>query len=176
MAAPSSETTGFCNELLTKGTWGAGVIDCDVRPIEILMVEDNPADARWAKEALKEGRIHNTTSVVADGEAALAYLRRQGKFYGAARPDLILLDLNLPKKSGVEVLNEVKTDPDLRDIPVVVLTTSPIERQSLLRTYNLPSNSYILKPLNWSRFLDAVRCYNHLELMIVKCDPSPPAS
>ncbi len=138
------------------------------RPIEILMVEDNPADVRWAREALKEARIQNTTNVVTDGEAGLTYLRRQGKYADAERPDLILLDLNLPKKSGGEVLAELKSDPDLRDIPVIVLTASPIERQMLLKTYDLPPNSYILKPLNWSRFLDAVRCYADLELVIVK--------
>jgi chemotaxis family two-component system response regulator Rcp1 len=143
-------------------------IDMACRPIDILMVEDNPADARWAREALKEGRIQNTPVVVGDGEAALTYLRKQGPYGAAVRPDLILLDLNLPKKSGVEVLAEVKTDPDLRDIPVVVLTTSPIERQQLLRTYNLPTNSYLLKPLNWTRFLDAVRCYSELDLVIVR--------
>jgi CheY-like chemotaxis protein len=146
------------------------------RPIEILMVEDNPADIRWAKEALKEGRIQNATAVVTDGEAALAYLRKQGSFSNASVPDLILLDLNLPKKSGVEVLAEVKTDPNLRGIPIVVLTTSPLERQHLIRTYDLPTNSYILKPLNWTRFLDAVRCYNDLELVIVKnSHQKPPA-
>ena len=138
------------------------------RPIEILLVEDNPADARWAREALKEGRIQNTTNVVADGEAALSHLRKQGRFAQASRPDLILLDLNLPKKSGVEVLAEIKTDPELRSIPVIVLTTSPVERQSLLRTYNLPASTYIVKPLNWSRFLEAVRSYAELELLIVK--------
>ncbi len=137
-------------------------------PIEILMVEDNPADVRWAREALKEGRIQNTTSVVMDGEAALLYLRQEGRYKDAARPDLILLDLNLPKKSGNEVLAELKTDADLRDIPVVVLTTSPVERQSLVKTYGLPHNSYLLKPLSWTRFLDAVRCYSDLELVIVK--------
>src|SRR5437870_9969764 len=102
------------------------------RPIEILMVEDNPADARWAREALKEGRIQNTTNLVADGEAAMAYLRRQGRYVSVSRPDLILLDLNLPRKSGMEVLAEVKTDPNLRSIPIVVLTTSPVERQNLM--------------------------------------------
>jgi two-component system, chemotaxis family, response regulator Rcp1 len=137
-------------------------------PIVILMVEDNPADVRWAREALKEGRIRNSTHVVADGEAAIAYLRRQGKFQDAARPDLILLDLNLPKKSGVEVLAELKMDGSLRHIPVIVLTTSPAERQTLLKTYNLSPNSYLLKPLNWTRFLDAVRCYEDLQLVIVK--------
>lgn len=139
-------------------------------PIEILMIEDNPADVRWAREALKEGRIQNETSVVTDGEAAIAYLRREGKFQNAARPDLILLDLNLPRKSGTEVLAEMKTDMELREIPVIVLTTSPVERQSLLKTYNLPPNSYLLKPLNWTRFLDAVRCYSDLKLVIVKDD------
>ena len=143
-------------------------LELGCRPIEILMVEDNPADARWAREALKEGRIQNTTSLVSDGEAALAYLRRQGHYQAVPRPDLILLDLNLPKKSGAEVLAEVKTDAALREIPIVVLTTSPIERQHLLRTYNLPANSYVLKPLNWTRFLDAVRCYTELDLVIVK--------
>lgn len=137
-------------------------------PIEILLVEDNPADVRWARETLKEARLQNTTNVVMDGEAALAYLRQEGKYSTAARPDLILLDLNLPKKSGGEVLDEVKSDPRLRDIPIVVLTTSPVERQKLTKTYNLPLESYILKPLNWGRFLDAVRCYDDLELVIVK--------
>lgn len=137
-------------------------------PIEILMIEDNPADVRWAREALKEGRIQNITNVVTDGEAALQYLRRQGKYASAPTPDLILLDLNLPKKSGSEVLAELKTDPDLRHLPIIVLTTSPLERQSLLKTYSLPQDSYLLKPLNWSRFLEAVRCYANLELVIVK--------
>ncbi len=137
-------------------------------PIEILMVEDNPADVRWAREALKEGRIQNSTSVVTDGEAAIAYLRREGKFKASSRPDLILLDLNLPKKSGSEVLAELKTDTALRDIPVIVLTTSPMERQALVKTYDLPANSYLLKPLNWTRFLDAVRCYTDLKLVIVR--------
>lgn len=143
-------------------------IQQDCRPIEILMVEDNPADVRWAREALKEGRIQNVTNVVADGEAAMAYLRREGKYTSVTVPDLILLDLNLPKKSGVEVLAEVMTDPQLRTIPIVVLTTSPIERQQLLRAYNLPSDSYLLKPLNWTRFLDAVRGYLDFSLVIVK--------
>lgn len=137
-------------------------------PIEILMIEDNPADVRWAREALKEGRISNSTSVVSDGEAAIAYLRREGKFKTAPRPDLILLDLNLPKRSGSEVLAEMKSDPDLQAIPVIVVTSSPVERQSLLKTYDLPQNSYVLKPLNCTRFLDAVRCYQNLELIIVK--------
>ena len=137
-------------------------------PIEILLVEDNPADVRWARETLKEARLQNTTNVVMDGEAAMAYLRQEGKYSSAARPDLILLDLNLPKKSGGEVLDEVKADPRFRDIPIVVLTTSPVERQNLVKTYNLPQESYILKPLNWGRFLDAVRCYDDLELAIVK--------
>jgi CheY-like chemotaxis protein len=110
--------------------------------------------------------------VVTDGEAAIHYLKRQGKFQDAHLPDLILLDLNLPKRSGNEVLAEMKNDPELKDIPVIVLTTSPVERQSLTKTYNLPPNSYLLKPLNWTRFLDAVRCYSILELAIVKSPAS----
>jgi CheY-like chemotaxis protein len=137
-------------------------------PIEILMVEDNPADVRWARETFREGRIVNTTSVVMDGDAAIAYLRREGKFQTARRPDLVLLDLNLPKKSGSEVLAEMKSDPELKGIPVIVVTSSPVERQSLLKMYDLPQNSYVLKPLNWTRFLDAVRCYANLEFVIVK--------
>jgi chemotaxis family two-component system response regulator Rcp1 len=138
------------------------------RPIDILLVEDNPADARWVREALKDSRLQNTISVVADGELAMQYLRRQGLFAQVSRPDVILLDLNLPKKSGVEVLADLKIDPSLSDIPVVVLTTSPLERQSLLRIYNLPPESYILKPLNWTGFLDAIRCYRELDALFVK--------
>jgi CheY-like chemotaxis protein len=138
------------------------------RPIEILLVEDNPADARWVREALIDGQIPNATAVVPDGEAALQYLRREAKFQGASRPDLILLDLNLPKKSGVEVLAELKTDPALRGIPIVVLTTSPMERQSLLRSYDLPSGSYLLKPMTWPGFLEAVQCYGELALLFRK--------
>ena len=140
----------------------------DSRPIEILLVEDNPADARWVREALKEGKIANATRVVSDGEVALQCLRQQGKFAQASRPDVILLDLNLPKKSGVEVLADIRSDPSLRDIPVVVLTTSPMERQGLLRTYNLPAGSYVLKPLDSASFLDAVRCYDQLQPLIRK--------
>ena len=137
-------------------------VDGVSRPIEILLVEDNPADARWVREALNEGEICTTTAVVADGEAALQYLRREGRFKQASRPDLILLDLNLPKKSGVEVLADLKSDPSLRKIPIVVLTTSPMERQNLVRSYDLPSASYLLKPLNWVSFLEAMHCYGEL--------------
>jgi CheY-like chemotaxis protein len=135
-------------------------VDGYIRPIEILLVEDNPADARWVREALIEGHIQNATNVVSDGEAALQYLRHEGRFAQASRPDLILLDLNLPKKSGVEVLADLRIDPALREIPIVVLTTSPVERQSLVRTYDLPSGTYLLKPLNWPGFLQAIRCYS----------------
>jgi len=138
------------------------------RPIEILLVEDNPADARWVREALSEGQIRNITAVVPDGEAALLYLRREGRFQHASRPDLILLDLNLPKKSGVEVLADLKTDPSLREIPIIVLTTSNMERQSLMRSYDLPSGSYLLKPLNWVGFLEAIQCYSELGTLFLK--------
>lgn len=138
------------------------------RPMQILLVEDNPADARWVREALKDGQFENFTNVVPDGEMAMQYLRRQGPFAEASRPDVILLDLNLPKKSGVEVLADLKADPSLREIPIVVLTTSPLERQSLLRSYNLPPESYILKPLNWTGFLAAVRSFRELDALFVK--------
>jgi chemotaxis family two-component system response regulator Rcp1 len=138
------------------------------RPIEILLVEDNPADARWVREALSEGQIRNITAVVPDGEAALLYLRREGRFQHASRPDLILLDLNLPKKSGVEVLADLKTDPSLREIPIIVLTTSNMERQSLMGSYDLPSGSYLLKPLNWVGFLEAIQCYSELGALFLK--------
>ena len=132
------------------------------RPVEILLVEDNPADARWVREALTDGQIHNSIAVVADGEVALQYVRREGRFLQAPRPDLILLDLNLPKKSGVEVLADLKADPSLRDIPIVVLTTSSMERQSLMQRYDLPSGSYLIKPMTWAGFLEAVQCYSEL--------------
>ena len=134
------------------------------------MVDDNRGDIDLAIEALHESKVANRLHGVETGMEALAFLRRAAGYSEAPRPDLILLDLNLPRKSGVEVLAEVKSDPELSRIPVVVLTTSPAERQSLLRTYNLPAASYILKPLNWTRFLDAVRCYDELELLIVKSE------
>jgi CheY-like chemotaxis protein len=134
---------------------------------KILLVEDNPGDVRLTMEALKEGKILNEISVAADGVEAIAYLRRTGKYADAQRPDLILLDLNLPKKDGREVLEEIKGDADLKKIPVVVLTTSAAERD-ILRAYNLHANCYITKPVDLEQFMRVVQSIEDFWLTIVK--------
>jgi two-component system, chemotaxis family, response regulator Rcp1 len=137
------------------------------RPIEILLVEDNPGDARLTREALREGRVHNRLHHARDGVEALAFLRREAAFADAPTPDLILLDLNLPKKDGREVLCELKDDPHLRLIPVVVLTTSEAE-QDILKTYQLHANCYITKPVDLEKFLEIVRMIEQFWLAVVK--------
>lgn len=137
------------------------------RPIDILLVEDSPADVRLTRETLAEGKVRNTLSVVADGMEALAFLRRGKGFAGAPRPDLILLDLNLPRKDGREVLEEVKADPDLRRIPVVVLTTSRAE-EDILRSYNLHANCYISKPVDLEQFFTVIKAIDDFWLTVVK--------
>jgi len=137
------------------------------RPVEILLVEDNPGDVRLTKEALKEGNLLNRLSVVGDGMEALAYLRREGKFADSARPDVILLDLNLPKKSGLEVLADVKADENLRRTPVVVLTTSQAE-QDIVKSYNLYANCYISKPVDLGDFMNVVKSIEEFWLTVVK--------
>ena len=138
-----------------------------VRPIEILLIEDNPGDARLTQEALREARVSNRLSHVSDGVEAMAFVRREPPFADAPRPDLILLDLNLPRKDGREVLAELKADPVLRLIPVVVLTTSEAE-QDILRTYELYGNCYITKPVDLEKFLHIVRAVESFWLAIVK--------
>ncbi|HLL02559.1 MAG TPA: response regulator [Myxococcaceae bacterium] len=140
------------------------------RPIEILLVEDNPGDVRLTIEALKEGKVRNNLSVAKDGVEALSFLRRQGTFSGASRPDLILLDLNLPRKDGREVLAEIKDDPVLRRIPVVVLTTSKAE-EDILRTYDLHANCYITKPVDLDQFIAVVRSIDDFWLSVVRLPP-----
>ncbi|WP_235549546.1 response regulator [Paenibacillus sp. Soil766] len=135
--------------------------------VEILLVEDNPGDIRLIVEVLKEGKIHNNLSVVEDGEEALAYLRREGSYRDAIVPDIILLDLNLPKINGTEVLAEIKKDPLLKYIPVIILTTSEAE-QDILRAYDLHANCYITKPVNLEQFLTVVRSIENFWLTIVK--------
>ena len=135
--------------------------------VEILLVEDNPADVRLTREALKEGKVRNRLNVVMDGEAALAYLRREGDYASAIRPDLILLDLNLPRKDGRQVLAEIKEDPVLRQIPVVVLTTSTAEKD-ILQTYNLHVNCYITKPVQLTEFLSVVKSIDSFWLALVR--------
>ncbi len=142
-----------------------------VRPIEILMVEDSPADARLTIEALKEAKVRNRMHIVTDGVEALAFLRCQGRHTGAPRPDLILLDLNLPKKDGREVLKEVKEDPDLKRIPVVVLTTSRAE-EDILKSYNLHANCYVTKPVELGQFLSVVKSIDEFWLSIVSLPPN----
>ena len=137
------------------------------REIEILLVEDNPADARLTSEALREANVQNRLSHFDDGEEALAFLRQQGKYAGAQRPDLILLDLNLPRKDGREVLAEIKADQRLRRIPVVVLTTSQAQ-EDVLRAYNLNANCYVSKPMDLDQFIKVVATIKEFWLTIVK--------
>lgn len=136
-------------------------------PVEILLVEDNPGDVRLTIEGLKEGKVRNTLSVVEDGVEALAFLRKEGKHVDAVRPDLILLDLNLPKKDGREVLTEIKSDENLRNIPVVVLTTSKAE-QDILKAYSLHANCYITKPVDLDQFISVVESIEDFWFSIVK--------
>ena len=130
---------------------------------DILMVEDNPADVRLTQEAFRNGRIHNSLNVAKDGVEAIDYLHRRGRFHDAPRPDLILLDLNLPRMNGREVLAEIKADPSLMRIPVVVLTTSRAEND-VLKTYNLHANCYVVKPADLDEFVDVVKSIEHFWL------------
>ncbi len=141
------------------------------RPIEILLVEDNLGDVRLTIEALKEGKVLNKLNVVKDGVEAMEFLHKQGKFSKAVRPDLILLDLNLPRKDGREVLGEIKGDPNLRRIPVIILTTSKSE-QDILKTYDLHVNCYITKPVDLSQFLKVIQSVEDFWLTIVNLPPN----
>lgn len=147
-----------------------GINKHECRPIEILMVEDNPGDVRLTVEALKEGKVRNNFHTVEDGVEAIAYLRREGRYAKASRPDLVLLDLNLPKKSGREVLAEIKEDPDLRRIPVVILTVSQAE-QDIVKSYSLHANCYITKPVDLDQFLEVVKSIENFWLTVVMLPP-----
>ena len=136
-------------------------------PIQILLVEDSPGDVRLTREVLRDARIANELHIVGDGEEAMRFLRRQGAFDGVPRPDLILLDLNLPRKDGREVLAELKEDPDLHLIPVIVLTTSAAE-QDVLRSYDLNAACYITKPIDLDEFISVVRSIESFWLSIVR--------
>lgn len=137
------------------------------RAIQILLVEDSPSDAAMTIEALRDGRIMNELTVATDGEMAMAMLRRQGNYHDAARPDLIILDLNLPKMDGREVLDIVKNDQDLMAIPVVVLTSSSAE-SDIVKSYQLHANSYVTKPVGLDAFLAAVRGIEDFWLSVVQ--------
>ena len=141
-----------------------------VKTVEILLVEDNPGDIRLTREALKESKLRNSLNVVKDGIEALEFLRRQGRYASAPRPDLILLDLNLPRKDGREVLAEIKDDDDLKRIPVVVLTTSKAD-QDIMRAYDLHANCYITKPVDLNQFLNVVHTIECFWLSIVTLPP-----
>jgi CheY-like chemotaxis protein len=142
------------------------------RSVEILLVEDNPADVRLTREALKDAKVMNNLHAVSDGVEAMTFLRSIGTHAGAPRPDLILLDLNLPRKDGREVLAEVKADPDLRRIPVVILTTSRAE-EDIIRSYNLHANAYVTKPVGLPEFLTVVRSLEGFWLAVVTLPPRP---
>ncbi|OGA55917.1 MAG: response regulator [Betaproteobacteria bacterium RIFCSPLOWO2_12_FULL_65_14] len=141
------------------------------RPVEILLVEDNPGDERLTREALKEGKVYSNLYWVKDGVEAMDFLRRKGRHAGAVRPDIVLLDLNLPKKDGREVLEEIKTDEDLKRIPVVVLTTSKAE-EDVLRTYNLHANCYVTKPVDLEKFIVVVKSIDRFWLTVVTLPPN----
>ncbi len=143
------------------------------RPVEILLVEDNPGDVRLTKEALAEGKVHNNLHVAHDGVDALAFLRREGVHASATRPDLILLDLNLPKVDGREVLSAIKADPELRRIPVVVLTTSDAERD-IVESYELHANCYITKPVDLDQFIVVVQSIKSFWFTIVELPSQTP--
>ena len=136
------------------------------KSLDILMVEDNPADVRLTQEAFRDGKICNRLAIVKDGVEAMEYLRRHGKHASATRPDLILLDLNLPRKDGREVLAEIKSDPALMRIPVVVLTTSKAE-MDIVRSYNLHANCYIVKPVDLDQFIDIIKSIDQFWLTAV---------
>jgi len=138
--------------------------------IEILLVEDNPGDVRLTKEALKEAKVGNYLHVVEDGVAAMQFLRHEGEYHDVPRPDLILLDLNLPKKDGREVLEEIKADDSLKTIPVVVLTTSHAE-EDIVRSYNLHANCYVTKPVDLDQFIRIVKSIEDFWLTIVRLPP-----
>jgi two-component system, chemotaxis family, response regulator Rcp1 len=142
----------------------------NIRPAELLLVEDSPGDVELTREALDEAKVANRLHVVSDGVEAMAFLRREGRWAGAVRPDLVLLDLNLPRMDGREVLAAIKGDPDLRRIPVVVLTTSEAERD-VLAAYQLHANAYIVKPVDLAQFLAVVRSVEGFWLSVVKLPP-----
>ena len=141
-----------------------------MQAVEILLVEDNLGDIRLTQEALRESKFHNQLHVVRDGMEAMQFLRHEGNFAQAPRPDLILLDLNLPRKDGREVLQDIKSDDDLRRIPVVVLTTSEAD-EDILRSYNLHANCYITKPVDLYRFIAIVQTIEQFWFQVVKLPP-----
>jgi CheY-like chemotaxis protein len=142
----------------------------ETRPVDILLVEDNPGDVRLTKEALKDAKVLNEIYVARDGVEAMQFVHREGSFANAPMPDIILLDLNLPRKDGREVLAEIKKDPKLQHIPVVVLTTSKAD-EDIIKTYNLHANAYITKPVDLNRFVEIMHALEQFWFTIVKLPP-----
>jgi len=150
-------------------------VQTEARPpqsVDILLVEDNPGDVRLIQEALQDGKLLNRVATVTDGQKALAYLRKEGSYAQATRPDLILLDLNIPRKDGREVLAEIKADPHLRSIPVVIVTSSQAE-EDILRSYNTHANCYVTKPVDLEKFVAVVRAIEEFWVSIVRLPPKP---
>jgi CheY-like chemotaxis protein len=140
------------------------------RPIEVLLVEDDPGDVLMTREAFADYKIANNLSVVTNGEDAIAYMRKLGRFSGVATPDLVLLDLNLPRRNGREVLLEIKGDPDLRRVPVVILTTSEAD-EDVAAAYDLHANAYVRKPVDFEQFVTAVRAIDDFFITVVRLPP-----
>jgi CheY-like chemotaxis protein len=143
------------------------IVETCATPVEILLVEDNPGDVRLTREALKEGKVRNNLNVVEDGEAAVAFAKQEGPYADAPRPDIILLDLNLPRKDGREVLAILKADEALKRIPVVILTSSKAD-EDILKAYDLNANCYIAKPVDFEQFIRVVRVIEEFWLTVVK--------
>ena len=163
-----SEDDIYRSEPFHAETSDSTLCDDDLcRNVEILLVEDNPGDVRLTQEALKDNKVRNHLHMVKDGVEALAFLRKEGQYAGSPRPDLILLDLNLPRKDGREVLAEIKADQNLRRIPVVILTTSKAE-EDILRAYDLNANCYITKPVDFDQFIHVVKSIEEFWLAMVK--------
>jgi CheY-like chemotaxis protein len=139
-------------------------------PVEILLAEDNPGDAKLTRKALEQGKVINNLHVVTDGVDAMAYLRQEGEYADKPRPDLVLLDLNMPRKDGREVLQDIKSDEDLRRIPVVVMTSSEAE-EDIVQSYDLHANAYVTKPIDFDGFLDVVGSLEDFWLSVVKMPP-----
>ena len=147
-----------------------GAVRQDGTPIEILLVEDDPGDVLMTQEAFEEHKVRNRLTVVSDGSEALSYLRREGQYADAVRPDLVLLDLNLPRRDGREVLAEIKKDEELCRIPVVVLTTSAAD-EDIMRSYQLHANAYVTKPVDFDRFIAVIRQIDEFFVSVVKLPP-----
>jgi DNA-binding response OmpR family regulator len=139
----------------------------NLKRVEILLIEDNPGDARLTQEALKDGKIKNNLSIIYDGEEAMDFIYKRNKHKDAVRPDLIILDLNLPKKSGQEILAEIKEDEDLKTIPVIILTTSKSE-EDIIKSYQLNANCYLVKPIDLNSFFEVVKSIEGFWLSLVK--------